>query len=60
MNNDNQDFRDLDYEKLNALLADPEFAHWYYNRFSGSSSNIDINEFVNILNDYSNTHNTFE
>ncbi|MBQ3422494.1 MAG: hypothetical protein IJH34_12735 [Romboutsia sp.] len=60
MNNDNQDFRDLDYEKLNALLADPEFANWYYNNFSKDSDNIGINEFVNILNDYSNTHNTFE
>ena len=60
MNNDNQGFRDLDYEKLNELLADPEFANWYYSNFSQDSDNIGINEFVNILNDYSNTHNTFE
>ena len=52
--------KDLDYVKLNSLLANPEFANWYYNRVSNDLNNVSIDEFVNILNDYSNTYNKFQ
>lgn len=60
MNKENKDFKDLDYVKLNSLLANQEFANWYYNRVSNDLNNVSIDEFVNILNDYSNTYNKFQ
>lgn len=40
----------LDYEKLNETLANPEFANWYYNQMiSGVDNNISIEEFVQIV-----------
>ena len=60
MNKENKDFKDFDYVKLNSLLAYPEFANWYYNRVSNDLNNVSIDEFVNLLYDYSNTYNKFQ
>ena len=46
---------DVDFEKINATLADPNFANWYYHQVT---DNVDCNEefnienFVNIINNY--------
>ncbi|RDY23764.1 hypothetical protein CHF27_006475 [Romboutsia maritimum] len=52
LNNENMN---LDFEKMNEILADPTFANWYYNQMNNSSPNeININNFVQIIKDYSN------
>ncbi|SCI16556.1 MULTISPECIES: hypothetical protein [unclassified Romboutsia] len=57
MNDNNHDFKNLDYEKLNSLLANQEFASWYYEKMSDKSKDdISIEDFVGILQDYSNNH----
>lgn len=51
----NENKHDLDYEQLNSLLANQEFASWYYEKMSNKSKeDVSINDFVDILNDYSN------
>ena len=46
---------DVDFEKINATLADPNFANWYYHQVT---DNVDANEefnienFVNIIKNY--------
>ncbi len=53
MNEDNFNQGNLDFEKMNATLADPEFANWYYNEMiNKSDSNLTMDEFVNIVKDY--------
>ena len=43
----------LDFEKMNSTLADPNFANWYYNEMLNKlDTNITMDEFVNIVNNY--------
>lgn len=45
---------ELDFEAMNATLANPEFANWYYNQmYSNNSSASTIEEFVKIIQEYS-------
>ncbi|HSQ90045.1 hypothetical protein [Romboutsia sp.] len=53
MNENNFKQGNLDFEKMNATLADPEFANWYYNEMINKlDSNLTMEEFVNIVKDY--------
>ncbi|MGL4910972.1 MAG: hypothetical protein ACRC3Y_00940 [Romboutsia sp.] len=46
----------LDFEKMNATLANPDFANWYYNEMLNKSDvNLTMDEFVNIVNTYNST-----
>lgn len=52
-NNLNQN--DLDFEKMNATLADQNFANWYYHQVIDNADNnveFSIENFVKIINDY--------
>ena len=45
----------LNFEKLNATLANPDFANWYYNKVSNNSQEdmeFNIDNFIQIINDY--------
>ena len=45
----------LNFEKLNATLANPDFANWYYNKVSNNSQEnmeFSIDNFIQIINDY--------
>lgn len=45
----------LDFEKLNATLANPDFANWYYNKVSNNSQEnmeFSIDNFIQTINDY--------
>lgn len=45
----------LNFEKLNATLANPDFANWYYNQvINNSQDNMEfsIDNFIQIINDY--------
>lgn len=43
----------LDFEKINATLANPEFANWYYSKFTnGINNNVTIEDFVQIVQEY--------
>ena len=46
---------ELDFEKMNATLANPEFANWYYNQMNSKSDNTNptIDDFIKIVKDYS-------
>lgn len=49
----NQD--NLDFEKMNATLANPDFANWYYHQIiEGTDKNMEfsIENFVQIINNY--------
>jgi hypothetical protein len=53
MNENNFNQGNLDFEKMNATLADPEFANWYYNEMINKlDSNLTMDEFINIVKDY--------
>ncbi|CEH35101.1 hypothetical protein [Romboutsia lituseburensis] len=53
MNENNLNQGNLDFEKMNATLADPEFANWYYNEMLNKlDSNLTMDEFINIINSY--------
>lgn len=57
MNDNKHDFNNLDYEQLNSLLANPDFANWYYQRmFNKSNNEVSIEDFVGILQEYSNNN----
>ena len=52
-NNLNQN--NLDFEKMNATLADPNFANWYYHQVidnANDNKDFNIEEFVKIINNY--------
>lgn len=52
-NNLNQN--DLDFEKMNATLANPNFANWYYHQVMDNvdgNEDFNIENFVKIINDY--------
>ena len=45
----------LNFEKLNATLSNPDFANWYYNKVSNNSQEdieFSIDKFIQIINDY--------
>ena len=45
----------LNFEKLNATLANPNFANWYYNKVSNNSQEdmeFNIDNFIQTINDY--------
>ena len=45
----------LNFEKLNATLANPDFANWYYNKVSNNSQEnmeFSIDNFIQTINDY--------
>lgn len=47
-------YNDLNFEKLNETLANPEFANWYYNKITNDENlNVNIGMFVNIVKKYS-------
>lgn len=46
---------DLDFEKMNATLANPNFANWYYHQVMDNvdgNEDFNIENFVKIINDY--------
>ena len=51
------DYSGLDFEQMNATLANPEFANWYYNKMSESNDGetVDIDHFVKMIQEYSQT-----
>ena len=55
MNDDKHNQYELDYEQLNSLLANPEFASWYFEKMSDKTNeDVSISDFVDILTKYSN------
>ncbi|WP_270648114.1 hypothetical protein [Paeniclostridium hominis] len=51
--NQDTNFNELDFLKLNETLANPEFANWYYNQIlSGTDANLEILGFVDIVKNY--------
>lgn len=49
----NLDQQDLDFEKINSRLADPEFANWYYHKIEdGDNKDFTITDFVDIVSNY--------
>lgn len=55
LDNDIYAQNELDFEKMNATLANPEFANWYYNQMSskGNENKVSIDDFVKAVRDYS-------
>lgn len=59
--NENNNFNqgNLDFEKMNETLANPEFANWYYHQIVGNTdNNMSIEEFVKTIQEYN--QNKFE
>ncbi|MBC5996935.1 hypothetical protein EAI30_08040 [Romboutsia ilealis] len=55
MNDDKRNKNELDFEQLNSLLANPDFASWYYEKMSDKTNeDVSISDFVDILTNYSN------
>lgn len=51
--NNEQNYGNLDFVKLNETLADPEFANWYYNQITnGTDANLEMMGFVDIVKKY--------
>ncbi len=49
-----KNYKNLNFEKLNETLANPEFANWYYKRIKDDQDlDINIGRFVNIVKKYS-------
>ncbi len=45
----------LDFEKLNETLANPEFANWYYHKIiDNSQEDTSLEGFIKTIQDYSN------
>jgi len=47
--------KDLDFEKMNATLADPNFANWYYHQIidnANENMEFSIEDFVKTINNY--------
>lgn len=52
--NNNTTYGELDFEKMNAILANPDFANWYYNEIVSKTDNIGtLEDFVQVVKDYS-------
>lgn len=46
---------DLDFEKMNAILANPDFANWYYHQIidnANGNMEFSIEDFVQTINNY--------
>ncbi|CEI73425.1 MULTISPECIES: hypothetical protein [Romboutsia] len=56
MNENNYNKEEIDFEKLNSTLANPDFANWYYNEFMVKDNVVSIDEFVNIINTYNSNN----
>ncbi|MGX4600612.1 hypothetical protein [Faecalimicrobium sp. JNUCC 81] len=59
--NENNNFNqgNLDFEKMNETLANPEFANWYYHQMiDNTGNNMNIEDFVKIIQEYN--QNKFE
>lgn len=56
MNESNMNQNNLDFEKMNETLANPEFANWYYSNYNKimdkTYTNMTMQDFVQIVNDY--------
>lgn len=53
MNESNMNQNNLDFEKMNETLANPEFANWYYNKMMDKTyTDMTMQDFVQIVNDY--------
>lgn len=55
MNIENLNQNNLDFEKINATLANPDFANWYYNQvINDTNENVDfsIEDFIQKINNY--------
>ena len=53
MNEGNINQNGLDFEKMNATLANPEFANWYYNQMLNSEkTTMTMQDFVQIVNEF--------
>lgn len=55
MNIENLNQNNLDFEKINATLANPDFANWYYNQvINDANENVDfsIEDFIQKINNY--------
>lgn len=50
---------ELNFEKMNETLANPEFANWYYNEMQNKDNheNFTITDFFHLVNDYSKRKN---
>ena len=55
MNEGNITQNNLDFEKMNATLANPEFANWYYEKMlNKKNTTLTMQDFVQIVNEYDN------
>lgn len=52
-NQKNPDSNELDFEKMNATLANPDFANWYYTQMYGKNEAQSIEDFVKVVKNYS-------
>ncbi|MGL5316239.1 MAG: hypothetical protein ACRC92_23475 [Peptostreptococcaceae bacterium] len=53
MNEGNLNQNNLDFEKMNATLANPEFANWYYKKMmNNTDTTMTMQDFVQIVNEY--------
>lgn len=56
MNESNMKQNNLDFEKMNETLANPEFANWYYSNYNKimdkTYTDMTMQDFVEIVNDY--------
>lgn len=55
LNKDKNFHAELDFEKMNATLANPDFANWYYSKMysQAEKSNNTIDDFIKIVKEYS-------
>lgn len=57
--NNNLNQGNLDFEQMNATLANPDFANWYYHQMlDKEDNNMSIDEFIKIVQEYN--QNRFE
>ena len=56
MNESNMNQNNLDFEKMNETLANPEFANWYYSNYNKimdkTYTDMTMQDFVEMVYDY--------
>ena len=56
MNESNMNQNNIDFEKMNETLANPEFANWYYSNYNKmmdkTYTDMTMQDFVQIVYDY--------
>ncbi len=54
MNNEVKlNYNDLNFEKMNSTLANPDFANWYYNHIvNNNEGELTIESFIELINKY--------